>query len=193
MALAPLATNRKARKRHDCPCALDIQRYHLTMLNGPTVKMLCQSCNRTGAHAFGDLQKPRFCRCKAGKVGPIVAAPGTIVCFRFGRTDDTAFREQCRLASNAERRARDVCSLRFVKIGEDYRELPPMSPKRQRHEKAYAAAIAALEALQAICPHEDRSHYAPEHCDCCHAHVESDIAQHRHLVREGFYDDAAAE
>lgn len=162
--------------------------------NAPVVKMLCQSCKRTGRHKFGSGTRPRFCRCKkrGGSFGPIVAAPGTILTWRFEPADVAAFREKCGLASNAERTARDEAqSAYWVACGKGYRRLPATSPRVIAAEAAYDAALVALEALQAVCPHEGRSPYAEEYCDCCHAHVESDIEQHRHMVREGFFDAAA--
>lgn len=156
--------------------------------------MLCQSCNRSGLHTFGSVGQPRWCRCRKGTLtfGPIVAAPGTILSWRFEDKADADFREQCRLAGNAEREARDAAtSGRWVRCGRGYRRLSDTSPKVVALYAAHDAAIAALEALQAQCPHRDRSPYAREYCDCCYAHVESDIEHHRHLVREGFYDAAA--
>ena len=125
--------------------------------------------------------------------GPIIAAPGTVVMFRFESKDAAAFRERCRLAGNAEHDAKHAYREgRWVRCGRGYRCLPDDSPKVRALIAAHDAAIAALEALQAECPHEGRSPYAREHCDCCYAHVESDIAQHRHLVREGLYQETGS-
>lgn len=157
------------------------------MKTSPRVKMLCQSCNRTGLHTIG-AGKPRWCRCGKGSHGPIVAAPGTIVRYTFESASDAAFRKECQLAGKEERDARDNLTDRWVKCGKGYRELPMTSPKRQKLEKAYEDALAKLEALQAKCPHEGRSMFDREMCDCCYMHVESDIAQFQHLMREGIYD-----
>lgn len=156
--------------------------------------MLCQSCKRSGKHTFGSNGQPRWCRCRkrAGTFGPIVAAPGTILVWRFEAQSDADFREQCRLAGNAQRTALETLrSDKWVRCGKGYRELPRTSAKRRGLEAAYKKALAGLTALQAQCPHGDRSPYQPEYCGCCYAHVESNIEHHRHLVREGFFDAAA--
>lgn len=154
----------------------------------PRVKMVCQSCKRAGRQSFGDGSKPRWCRCTKAAHGPIVMAPGVVVMVRFEPSSDAAFRERCRLASNAHREAVETLrSDKWVRCGKGYRELPLDSPTRKKLEASYDSTLAALEALQAECPHRDRSPYQPEYCDCCYAHVESDIEQRRHLVREGFY------
>lgn len=155
-------------------------------LKGLRVQMLCQTCGRSGLHAFGAIAKPRWCRC-VGTSGPIVMAPGVVMAVRFESADDAAFRERCRVLGNTERTARDALSSRWVRCGRGWRELPRTSPKRQRLERAYASARRALQAAQRECPHRDRSLFDPEMCGTCHAHVESDIEQHRHMVREGFF------
>lgn len=157
------------------------------------VKMSCQGCGRSGLRALGSGVRPRWCRCGRASFGPIVAAPGTVVRFTFESESDAAFRDRCRFAGNAERQARDAAtSGRWVRSGRGYRRLPETSPKVKALYAAHDATIAALEALQAECPHRDRSMFAPEMCGTCYAHVESVIAQHRHLVREGFYEETGS-
>lgn len=113
-----------------------------------------------------------------------VAAPGQVVRFTYESPDAAAFRETCRLASNAEREARDNLSQRFVRAGSGWRELPRSSPKRRVLEKAYAKAVRAVEALQARCPHASRCLFERVFCDVCRAHVECDVEHYRHIVRE---------
>lgn len=152
------------------------------------VKMQCQGCARSGLHAL-DAGRPSWCRCRRSSFGPIVAAPGTVIMFRFESHEAAEFRERCRLAGNAEYEARHaIRDGRWVRAGRGYRRLPDGSKRVRELEAAHDKALASLEALQAVCPHTDRCPYNRENCGTCYAHVESDIAQHRHLVREGFYE-----
>lgn len=154
------------------------------------IPSLCQSCGHQGPVDVGTATSanPPWCTCTGkNKGGPYVAPPGVVVCLSYESKEDSAFREECRLAGNAERHARDDLSLRWVRSGRGWRELPRSSPKRRRLEGAYRKALRALEALQARCAHAERSMFSHEHCGVCYAHVETDVEQHRHLVREGFY------
>lgn len=154
------------------------------------VKMACRGCGRQGVQAFGDCRKLRWCRC-VKSFGPIVAAPGTVVRLMFESEEDARFRERCRLAANAEHDARHAWREgRWVRCGKGYRRLPDNAKKVIALAKAHDDALAALEALQALCSHEGRSIFDREMCDCCYARVaamraSSHIAQHRHFVREG--------
>lgn len=163
-------------------------------MNAVKMKMRCQGCAREGVKTFGSLARPRWCRCSGRGFGPIVAAPGTIVRMIFEGPKDAAFRERCRVLGIAERAARDELSKRYVRCGRGWRELPESSPKRRALYAAHDAAIADLERAQAECPHDPfaRSMFDRETCGVCYAHVESDVAQHRHLVREGLYREEQA-
>jgi hypothetical protein len=121
---------------------------------------------------------------KAAARGPHIAPPGHVTRFTYESPAAAAFREACRLASNAEREARDNLSQRFVRAGTGWRELPSSSPKRRALERAHTNAVRAVEALQARCPHTSRSLFNRVFCDVCHAHVECDVGHYRHLVRE---------
>lgn len=150
------------------------------------VPAMCQSCGGRGVVPADPAKKPRWCTCDKGPRhggGPFVAPPGVVVVYRFESRDDHAFRERCRLVGNAERRARDDLSGRFVRSGRGYRELPKSSPKRRGLETAYRRALRALEAVQAECAHGSRSIFNRVFCDVCYAHVECDVEHHRHLVR----------
>ena len=125
------------------------------------VAMVCASCGRSGRRSTSARRRPSWCRCARSSYGPIVAAPGTVVMFRFESAEAAAFRARCRLAGNAERAARDALS-----------ELPEFSTKRRRLKVAYATALAGLEALQATCAHPEPSFYARERCGCCYAALE---------------------
>jgi hypothetical protein len=151
----------------------------------PAHQILCQGCKKTGLYdpQSGDEPAP-WCTCSARAYGPYVAAPGVVIAFRFDAPTDAAFREECRLAGNAEREARDALSGRFVKAGKGWRELPKASPKRRALESAYRKACRVCEALQARCTHPERSPYSKAHCGLCHAYVECDVALHHHFVRE---------
>ena len=115
---------------------------------------------------------------------PHMAPPGHVTRFTYESSAAANFREACRLASNAEREARDNLSQRFVRAGTGWRELPSSSPKRRALERAYIKAACAVEALQARCPHESRSIFNRVFCDVCGAHVECNVEHYRHLVRE---------
>lgn len=146
---------------------------------------LCQSCGRRGRVAVGSARaKERWCRCPKGKSGPYVSPPGHVTVFHFRSKADAEFRERCRLLGNAERRARDALSGRFVRCGRGWRELPRSAPKRRVLETNYREALRALEKVQALCPHAERSMFAPVMCGVCYAHVECDVAHHAHLIRE---------
>jgi hypothetical protein len=148
----------------------------------------------------GGHHQPTWCKCadnkgrraaavvKAGGAmmpgGPYVAPPGHVTAFVFESQDAAAFREICRLAGNAERQARDDLSLRWVRSGKGWRELPRSSPKRRALESAYAKASRALDALRARCPHSGRSPFDKTSCDVCYEYVECDVDRRRHLVRE---------
>lgn len=149
------------------------------------IRAICQKCGRTGVTQLDGRARPSWCKCpRKGLGGPYVAAPGHVVRFTYESSAAAAFREACRLASNAEREARDNLSQRLVRAGKGWRELPRSSPKRRALEKAYAKAVRAIEALQARCPHESRSLFNRVFCDVCDAHVECDVEHYRHIVRE---------
>ena len=149
---------------------------------------MCQSCGRSGPYRLGQASRPKWCRCPPDKSGPLQAPPGHVTALTFETRAASTFRERCRLASNAEREARDALCSRWVRCGRGWRELPATSKKVRALEAAYEAKLAELEALRAVCPHNDRMHFDQERCGTCYEHVESDVAQHRHLVREGFFD-----
>jgi hypothetical protein len=145
---------------------------------------LCQSCGERGVMT-GESGKVPWCKCTGKKPGgPYVAPPGFVARFTFEARDAAAFRERCCLAGNAEREARDRLSERWVRCGRGWRELPRSSSKRKALEASYRAALRALEALQTECSHPERSLFAKEYCGVCHARVEVEIAQFRHLERE---------
>lgn len=143
---------------------------------------LCQRCGRQGPMA-GEAQ-PAWCTC-TGRCGPYVAPPGHVTVYRFENAEASAFREACRLAGNAMHAAKDRLAERYVRHGRGYRELPPTHPKRRYLYERYAAAWRVLERLQRACAHPERSPYNPEACGVCYARVESDVARHRYMVREG--------
>lgn len=151
------------------------------------VRMICQGCDRGGRHAFGSPGRPGWCRC-VGTFGPIVAAPGTVVELRFDSLTDASFHERCRRLGQAYHDAKDNLTDRWVRCGRGWRELPSTSRKRILLEADYEHALAMLEAAQAECPHLERSLFAPEYCGVCYAHVECDVAQYRHLLREAGED-----
>ncbi len=151
------------------------------------MRTMCQTCQCIGSMQLGACGKPAWCACVKGG-GPYVAAPGTIVKITFESHEAAAFREQCRLASNAERGARDDLSQRWVRCGRGYRELPPWSAKCKALARAYALACRALRKLQRQCVHPERSMFNRECCGVCKMHVETDVEQHRHLVRQGYFN-----
>lgn len=162
-------------------------------MNALRMPALCQSCGERGSLGLNE-RKPSWCKCTgkgrkgrkggAGGGGPYVAPTGFIACFTYFSKEEGAFREQCRLAGNAEREARDGLSARFVRSGAGYRELPRSSPRRRALETAYRAALRELERLQALCPHPSRSLFNRVFCDVCYAHVECDVAHYQHLAHE---------
>ncbi len=151
----------------------------------PAHQILCQGCKKTGLY---DAQvtpgRAPWCTCLARAYGPYVAAPDVVIALRFEDRTEAAFREECRLAGNVEREARDALSGRYVRAGKGFRELPKTSPKRRALEAEYRKACRAHEALQARCAHPERSQFSRAHCGVCHAYVECDVALRRHLVRE---------
>lgn len=155
-------------------------------MNLASMPALCQGCGRTGPG--GEAPKtPAWCRCrKLGRrsAGPFVAPPGFVARFSCEDADAAAFRERCRLVSNAEREARDALAGRWVRCGRGWRELPIGTPKRDALEAAYRTALRALTALQRECPHPSRSIFNPIFCDVCHAQVECNVEHYRHVVRE---------
>lgn len=142
----------------------------------------CQGCRRKGMIAGGP-KKPRWCRCK-GTSGPYVAPPGVVIRYTFVSADEATFRERCRLASVAEREARDALTQRWVRCGAGWRELPLGTPKRDALEANYFAARKAMLRLQAACSHPSRCLFSAAHCDVCNAYVECNVEHHAHLVRE---------
>src|ERR1043166_668447 len=150
----------------------------------PAHQIVCQGCKKTGCYDAAQGERAPWCTCSARTYGPYVAAPGVIIALRYESQEDAALREEARLAGNAEREARDALSGRYVKAGKGYRELPKTRPKRRGLESAYRKACRAQEAVQARCSHPERSLFSKAHCGVCHAYVECDVEQHRHLVRE---------
>lgn len=155
-------------------------------MNLPAV---CQSCGERGVMrphaemlASGTGKEP-WCKCGPKKLGgPYVNPPGHVTVFIFESKDAAAFREQCRLAGNAERQARDaITEARYTASG---RRRPDSSPRVRSALKAHRAAIRAHEKLQAVCSHPSRSIFNRIFCDVCHAQVECDVEHYRHIVRE---------
>lgn len=149
------------------------------------VPALCQSCGGSGTYEPDRFSaKPSWCTC-LDFGGPYIAPPGHVTCYRVESKEDAAFRERCRLAGNAERQARDaaICA-KWVRAGKGYRELPLSSPKRRTAEFVYRKALRALRRLQRECSHPSRSMFNEQCCDVCFAHVQCDVAQYRHLVKQ---------
>jgi hypothetical protein len=144
-----------------------------------TVPARCIACGGQGPIASTD-GKPAWCTCTGKKRGgPYQPPPGVVIRYTVESRDAAAFRERCRQLGNAERRARDDLAGRFVRAGTGYRELPRTSPKRRALEAAYRTARRALEAVQAVCSHPERSIHAPDFCSVCYAQAQTDIAGHR--------------
>jgi hypothetical protein len=153
-------------------------------------RTLCQGCGKSGPLALfrGDAQ-PRWCACTlkgerarallkrgfAGVLpgGPYIAAPGSVAAVIFESRADAEFRERCRLASNAERRARDVAlTAKWGRQGKRFRELPRSHPKRAEAEKRYAKCLRALRDLQRKCKHPHRCHFNSDACGVCYKTLE---------------------
>jgi hypothetical protein len=101
------------------------------------------------------------------------APAGHVTVFHFRSKEAERFVEECRLAGNAEREARDALSFRFVRCGRGWRELRRSSPTRRRLERAYRSALRRLRACQARCAHPvtERSLYDLGRCGVCYASV----------------------
>lgn len=139
-------------------------------MNSIMLPALCQKCGKTGPYPLGDApDRVAWCTCKIQ--GPFVAPPGHITRFTVRTKEEAAFAERCRLASNAERRARDDLAAIWVgyrRRGKyQVRKLPETHPKRVKLERAYDAALAAIEALQAECSHPGRCFFNRDFCDVC--------------------------
>ena len=151
---------------------------------------ICIKCNKSGLVDIGGRDiKPSWCTCP-DIGGPYNAPPGFVARWTYEAKDAAAFREACRLASNAEREARDEMLSTFwvgyQRNGRRFvRAVPKANRKRGAAERRYANKLRALRKLQRQCEHPARSLFDSESCDVCHAHVESDIARHRHLAAEG--------
>jgi hypothetical protein len=103
------------------------------------------------------------------KKGVRVAPSGFIARLTFDAPALAKFRERCRLASCAERAARDdVTRARYTESG----RLRPTSSRIVKLALAhYRAARSALDKLQAACRHPSRSIHSPVHCDICKKEV----------------------
>lgn len=155
-------------------------------MNAVRTPALCQTCGNRGLMPHGTDEIPSWCTCTGkgprGGPGPFVAPPGVIVRYIFETPEAAAWRERCRLAGNAERRARDaICEATYYPSG---RKRPGWQKLRRAAIRAHDRAIDALEALQLQCSHPSRSMFSPVHCDVCYAHVECNVEHFRHLVRE---------
>jgi len=141
---------------------------------------VCRGCGKQGIKATDE--RPAWCECTGATCGPYQAPAGVVARFTFESGDAAAFREKCRLAGNAERRARDaICDATYFPSG---RKRPGWRSLRRKAIRAHDSAIDRLESLQAQCPHPSRSMFSRVHCDVCYAHVECDVEHFRHLVRE---------
>lgn len=148
------------------------------------VLLVCQSCRNEGPMPVAVADIPEWCTCdrsgRKGGPGPYHPPPGVVIRFTFETKDDAAFRERCRLTSNAERQARDaITEATYYPSG---RKRP--AKFRKAAIRAYNKSLRALEALQAQCSHPSRSIFNRIFCDVCKAQVECDVEHYRHLVRE---------
>lgn len=139
-----------------------------------TVALLakCVSCGNSGKAALGHA-KPAWCGCK-GVPGPFHAMPGHAVLFEYMTPEQAADRDAARAITNEYIDARDAGSdARWTEGG---RRRSKKSKIYQAWLRRFLAAEAALEALQAACPHESRSFFSHAHCSRCALLIDAEAA-----------------
>lgn len=140
----------------------------------PSLPATCVTCGGRGlvsdVHARTG-RRPRWCRCTGRQIPGYVAQPGVIVRIAYRTAEQAADRDAALAITNHYIAVKDERS-------DAYYGTPTM---RRRSEKSAAvaagrarfdAACAALDALQAACPHHDRALWAPNVCDRCGAEMD---------------------
>lgn len=130
---------------------------------------VCQGCGGSGM-TTGLGTKPPWCKCK-GSCGPYHAPKGSVTLILFMTPEEKAFRDAARVITNEWVDAKSA--------GADARWTPSLrrrsekSPIYKAWRKRFGAALAALEKLEAECPHTGRSMYQPHLCDVCGSCMEA--------------------
>ena len=125
------------------------------------MRSVCINCQQSGDYTTD--VKPRWCRCH-GIGGPYHAPRGTVVVFTYMTPERKAERDAALAIKNEYIATRDaLVDARWTDSG---RRRSAKARVLVAATKAFRKASRALEALQAVCAHEERSIY--QHSACAH-------------------------